>query len=1605
MEGPGPYPVYFQCPNLDQNQRKKIENYFHVRRKSGGGECGSVTQSTGRWYSIAFKEAEAQQRVLQRREHVLEFAGGPLVLDVQASPRPCSSTTGHSVSTKVDFTSPQKQQSVPASSPPPGGEEYELRPDIYLLSYLKECPEAGGELEEALTAVGCSAQIYPEEGRVVVKSLAPPAAVGEGRNWKAEVDKLFGAYLCHYEVDPHKVRALLQSRPSTQTTDEVKVYGEGGLAVVVGKSPQVNARLVDVEGSTAKCQDSRLSQKKTRVCRLGEAKLRLLWKDIEGGLGIHFPGVKVTQGDAGQVVLEGLVEDILGAGDWVAEKEKLVLERKVFEMKPHLLAVLRKAYGGPGILGDFLGFEGKVEMELRDTELCVYSFFANKLDEAEKKLETKFTELKLDVPNCSVVPYNLCEKLKSKVNEMNQVQYRAQVLFGSDSTLCLLGHTDEVEDLSEVVKQFILDDSRVEGKVLVHFPELVQNLPQLLQLHKFDYAGVTIFPLTASPQPMVLLQGPAGRMTEVRNRLGPFLDSLVQDIVTISLPAATRYFESSSGRDSILSVANSRKSLIQLREQHCAARQSFASGAGQSNGDAPVASYILSDGLQVLVRQGDITKLEADALVNAANEDLDHCGGVALALSKAGGPEIQRESKALVEHIGKIPTGDVVVTTGGNLLCKKLLHAVGPTAGRADGRERLLLEKAVDTALNLSDTMEFRSVALPCISSGVFGVPLAVCSEAIVSAVKRFGSQGGRSLSKIILIDAKEEAVRAMQGACDRHLQHTSTGNAPPSGSADRMRDAGAVLVEVVQGTIEAQQADALVSPMAGQDPFSTRIGHVLFSTAKSELNTKFCQIARAALQPGDIFLLENLSALQSKAAILLSLVPWDNDQNGPAVQALRSGLKKILACCQSRGFSAVALPVLGTGEVLHFPHSVASRVLLDEVRAFEQKRSSTSSFQVRIVIHPTDKESSKAFQSAQETLHLRGFTNDASPGQASFYRPVFVSTDEVTAMLGSVKLRIIKENIINEHTDVIVNTTDFSNYDSGVTKAILTAAGPAVKEQLAQTGIPTNFYCTTGPGQLGCREIIHANFSASPDVFRKNCKRILKHCESKGYRSVALPAINTGAARMDPVKACQALLDGLALAINKLKPKSLSLIHIVILQKSVFQAFRSELENRFGQVAPRPLTLIEKAKLKFKEWEEKNSKSARPIFGPERETILFSQPQPAVLSVICCGADVMKTIKSDLENILQKQLIERELELDFCRLDDMVLQAVLAKVRVAGISLQQVPETVNRGGGSARAEARDNSGSGKEVYVVRGLKEDVLSVTELVNTTVHKAFSQYLQEKEEAMVALRVQWLMQDADGSWQELSLRQNYLLEYSHLKQKPSVDLTAPGGAMVTVNLTKKEATNLQTRITRKVKRNETAALELPAHWDPMSNEISKRVELNPNSQEYQNVAQGFHKTAKYNIQKIERVQNFFQWHAYSLCKQRILTKNGEADLREMSLYHGTSAKSCDIIEKDRFDRSFAGTNAAVFGKGVYFAVNANYSATFFSTPDTSGLRRLYVARVLTGRYTVGKADMKAPPPRGPDPTDCFDSLVDSQQQPSKFVIFHDDQAYPEYLITFT
>lgn len=236
-------------------------------------------------------------------------------------------------------------------------------------------------------------------------------------------------------------------------------------------------------------------------------------------------------------------------------------------------------------------------------------------------------------------------------------------------------------------------------------------------------------------------------------------------------------------------------------------------------------------------------------------------------------------------------------------------------------------------------------------------------------------------------------------------------------------------------------------------------------------------------------------------------------------------------------------------------------------------------------------------------------------------------------------------------------------------------------------------------------------------------------------------------------------------------------------------------------------LSVVENALQKLKMLRDKCSSTFSTSLAPQGQPFISSKPQPAVLRVISCGQDINKSIKTDLEGLLQKELLERSVNLDeFSKLNYMEMRAVLAKVKLAGISLEhkkhQSSEAVN-----TRSRRRDRSGSGKDVYVLKGLKEDVLSVIELINEAVHKALEEDLREREEAMMALTVEWAIKDDSGEWQEVSLHDNYMLENAYQTKQVSVDLETPGATVMKVNMRTLEATEWSTGKTYKLKRNES------------------------------------------------------------------------------------------------------------------------------------------------------------------------------------------------------
>ena len=145
--------------------------------------------------------------------------------------------------------------------------------------------------------------------------------------------------------------------------------------------------------------------------------------------------------------------------------------------------------------------------------------------------------------------------------------------------------------------------------------------------------------------------------------------------------------------------------------------------------------------------QGDITNLEVDAIVNAANTQLQLGLGVAGAIRKKGGPTIQKECDSLRKH-HKLSVGEAIATNAGNLKANFVIHAVGPLG--SDSNRKTLLRNAIFNSLILANTKNLSTIAFPAISTGIFGYPIQEAATVIIESCKEFSTEKS-SLGKIII--------------------------------------------------------------------------------------------------------------------------------------------------------------------------------------------------------------------------------------------------------------------------------------------------------------------------------------------------------------------------------------------------------------------------------------------------------------------------------------------------------------------------------------------------------------------------------------------------------------------------------------------------------------------------------------------------------------------------------------------------------------------------------------------------------------------------------------------------------------------------------------
>ncbi|NXT74124.1 PAR14 polymerase, partial [Zapornia atra] len=1423
------------------------------------------------------------------------------------------------------------------------------------------------------------------------------------KTWNGKVSSAFSRSISKYEAIKCQVNAEVWEavRNSFTHDDEVLIISNVSkdLLVLVGER-EVVAKVVQelrslLEKTTREIE--REKQKTEEIVFIGPGDYEILQSTgLEEKIHTEFPALQITYDYLQKIInLCGMPEEVYKIkGDILDYIRKM--PKKTLNIHPYIFQFLEHIDNETLSQSLFMSKQINAFYELGTGVITLKGRTPEDLLKAEGEIKKELDYKSITLEDESVVQkkeWSMLTKQNCCTEDVTITKVESQIIIAG----CSQAVAKAFEELFNFIDENTTEEKVIRGKpmaVIMFLEEEKSNVWGDLQ-----NKGVKVVFGTQKKCRVISLSGPRREVLKGVNLVEETLSGLHYTRVIMREPGARSYFKE---REHYFAVTARQKfkCLIRLEEE---SEEQLEEQQEHSNLGEPCRQVTVG-GVVVAVYKGDLCSHAVDVVVNASNEDLKHIGGLAEALLKAAGPELQQECDELVRKNGSFQPGCAVITGAGKLPCKNVIHAVGPRWNKYDAEKCVyLLRKTVKKSLQLAETFNYSSIALPAISGGIFGFPMELCTYSIVSSIKETleESMGESSLKEVHLVDIAQSNIQAFSRALTevfsddspsfRSQQPTSTARCPrkiritqnsqnfPSVTTEEGID-----IMVKTGSIENATTDVVVISVA-QDLQLDKglVSRALLSKAGQMLQMGLTEEGqRIKPEEGSVLKTEGYN-LGCSVVFHAIVAAWS--QGHKSSKALGDIITKCLEMAEELSFKSITFPAIGTGN-LGFPKSLVATLLFDKVFEFSSKTRVNSLKEVHFLLHPNDTNNIQEFsdelekrcRSKVDVKVQKTSPNKASQGTAFSSTSASPAQDVREIRIGSVVFRVEEGDITKEAGDVIVNVTNQTfNLKAGVSKAILNSAGQAVEDECAQLASQAQkSYITTQAGNLQCKKIIHV---VAQDDIKMLVSKVLQECELQQYTSVTFPAIGTGQAGRDPVVVANSMLDAVTDFARSNSAPSVKTIKVVIFQPHLLPVFCTSMKKRESPSKPAGKSLFSRIASFWSS--EKQS--------PKEKTQNVLEKKIEVAAVQICGESKKKVEEAEswLKSAILKDQFKRDITdesiLHFGEAESKELQALQRKLKIA-------------------LHFSSNS------IQISGVEKDVWIAYSSIQEMIHRVKAAKQEEIQAELLQNLIEWKYLEKD-SYVPFNSITNMHLENAFQGKQQTISVIIDG---------KKHIVDLETRcaiddqgkhtpIIRVDKSEDQESTVLPATWDDMKNHRVKIVELKPETREYREVQERFLKTCQsFKIEKIERVQNPFFWKTYQIKKSEMDNKNGNRN-NERLLFHGTSKESLTWINNYGFNRSYAGMHAAQFGNGTYFAVNASYSANdTYSRPDASGKKYMYLARVLVGEYSLGtKGSITPAAKNASNSIDLFDSSTDNLAQPNMFIIFNDIQAYPEYLITFT
>ncbi|XP_023613124.1 poly [ADP-ribose] polymerase 14-like isoform X1 [Myotis lucifugus] len=1474
--------------------------------------------------------------------------------------------------------------------------------DLSLWKFLHKRNHLIEEINEEVRRSHCELTWSPLNGEVTIRPAATLANQGRKRikNWKKDASTAFFGIRSRFKVTPFKVDPVVWDIMKNDLKDErISIEFDTGMGIVtlVGKSedvqntePQIK-ELIEKATQKIKREEQSLKEK----VAMSPRKYSLLCHSgVQERLRREYPEMEIFYDRATQhMCFKGLGIDVYKAKCEVQEKVYTMVQKSI-QLPPEVLQFLQQVDCSELSQSLLIAQKILAVYELEGTTVFLTSCSSEVLLEAEKQMVSALSYKRIDIEDREVLNSKrwkaITNNLPKKHNSSSKTVMINELTSGTTAEVIIAGCMKEVNDIYNFLCDFVEKNMKIERFLEVKPPLVIDYLKAekklILQKIKMNKLNVQVDFNARNKPKGILLTGSKAEVLEGMNILKQARDSVCVKTISIDKPGASQFF-----RDRPWYYKR------EVRSFGCFVE--LLQNEGKKEGDGNDGQKCscrteLAPGVSLIVQQGDLTRFPVEVVVNAANEDLRLSWGLAAALSKAAGPELQADCDRIVKKKGKIPTGHATISKPGKLPYHQVIHAVGPKWNSSDVLGCVLqLKNAVKKSLHLAAKRQYQSIAIPAISSGDGGFPLSQCVETIVLAIKETFQYNwaGCTLKEVYLVDLAEKTVEAFAETVKTVFKNNKPGTASlpsvPAGVQPGPRNTdgnrqmllcpGGLRILLVKADVQNAMADVVVNSIPqdlnlNSGPLSKALLAKAGPNLQKELNAAGQGIA---VDVGTILQTTGCN-LQCNQVLHVVAPNWNNGDTS-SHKIMQDIIRKCLEMTENLSLNSIAFPAIGTGN-LGFPKTVFAELIISEVFKFSSNNQPTALQEVCFVLHPSDHGNIQAFSDEFDKIANGNFISDKiakTQKTQGLYGTVTSPASGVHEMkIGPITFQVATGDIAKEAADVIVNsTTKTFDHKAGVSKAILEKAGQNVEiecSRLAQQH--NNGYIITDGGSLKCKNIIHVVGGA--DV-KRSVTCVLQECEKRNHSTICLPAIGTGQAQQDTDKVAEAMMDAIEDFIQKGLVQSVKKVKVVIFQPQIMDVFCANMKKREGSQAPSQSIMSKIAS--FFGFSKQPSSKPKPL-------VLEKKTESAIFQVCGENETSVENALSCLQNLMEKEqslyISEEECIKDFDEKEYQELNKLQKDLNICVDLDHQKP-----------------------LIKVSGISRDVEQARNAVEEMIKTVRSAKEQESRADYITEFVEW--QYIHGNtFRSFDKITNMNLEEARKKQRKTVDVQI-NNQNYTVDMKTCIATGANGHILQ-IQRITKPQVEIPGHWSDMKQQRVCLVELQPGQPEYSKVADAFNQTcSQFKIEKIERIQNRSLWQHYQTKKKTMDDKNGHIQ-NERLLFHGTDADSLPHVNQHGFNRSYAGKNAVAYGRGTYFAVNANYSAhDTYSRPDANGKKHMYYVRVLTGLYTLGNTSLLVPPPKNPQNSlDLYDTVTDNVSTPSLFVVFYDYQAYPEYLITF-